>query len=210
MRKWIASAAIVMLAGCLAPVEESPSVVVAPYQVLTAEFDNLKDFVATRTIVATGKVIAVNDLAYEAAVDPSAEGNIEGEGPEIYGTIELRLETVIKGDVKSGSTLTLVYLSGKWNSADRKGLRIAYTHEQMGFVQSKEGGLKSPAELKDLTFIVFAAPKPPGLPVEGDLHVAEIAVVDDSGTVAFSHNPPFKASGGSTATSLTQVREASR
>ncbi|MEV8515482.1 hypothetical protein [Dactylosporangium sp. NPDC051484] len=155
-------------------------------------FDSLKDFVTQRPIIATGKVVAVNESAYEVPVDPEGEGNIAGEGPEIYGTVSFNVDSVIKGDVKPGGTLTIVYMSGKWNKADKKGGRVAYTHEKMANVQKADSKLKSPAELDNTTFAIFAAPKPASLPVKAaDLYVAGIATVGSAGQLVFAGEPPF-------------------
>ncbi|MEV6931816.1 hypothetical protein AB0M46_46020 [Dactylosporangium sp. NPDC051485] len=201
-------AAVVLLSGCAGPVSDDDAVGVAPYQVSSVPFDSLADFVAQRPIIATGKVVAVNESAYEVPVDPEGEGNIAGEGPEIYGTVSFKVDGVIKGDVKPGGTLTVVYLSGKWNRADKKGGRIAYTHEKMANVQQADSKLKSPAELGNTTFAIFAAPKPASLPVQAaDLCVAGIATVDSTGQLVFAGEPPFVA-GTRAAVKLDDVKAA--
>jgi hypothetical protein len=192
MRKWIAVAAAALLSGCAGPASDDSAVGVAPYQLSSVPFDSLKDFVAQRPIIATGKVVAVNESAYEVPVDAEGEGNVAGEGPEIYGTVSFKVDSVIKGDIKPGSTLTIVYMSGKWNKADKKGGRIAYTHEKMASVQKADAKLKSPSELDSTTFAIFAAPKPASLPVKAaDLYVAGIATVDGAGQLGFAGDPPF-------------------
>src|SRR5690242_11858670 len=97
MRKWIAVAATLLLAGCANPTYESASVTVAPYSVDISPFESLEAFVARPPVIATGKVVAVNDHAHEVPVDPNAEGNTETDGPEIFGTISFKLESVLKG-----------------------------------------------------------------------------------------------------------------
>jgi len=208
MRKWIAVAALVLLGGCAGPAGDDSAVAVSPYQTLTVPFDSLEDFVTERPIIVTGKVVAADDSAYEVPVDPAGEGNVAGEGAEIYGTVSFTVDSVIKGDVKPGSTLTIVYISGKWNKADKKGGRIAYTHEDMANVQRADAKLKSPAELGDTTFAIFAAPKPPTLPVGADgLYVAGIATVDGAGRLGFTGEPPFVAA-TTTAVKLADVKAA--
>ncbi|MET7426061.1 hypothetical protein [Dactylosporangium sp. NPDC005555] len=208
MRKWIAVAAAVLLSGCSGTTASDDSVAVAAYEASSVPFDSLEAFVTERPVIATGTVIAVNDMAYEVPVDPDAEGNIPGEGPEIYGSISFKLDTVIKGDVKPGATLTIVYMSGKWNKADKKGGRLAYTHEKLANVQKPDSRLKSPSELGGTAFAIFAAPKPATLPVKAaGLYVAGIATVDASGQLIFAGPSPF-VSKTNTAVKLDDVKAA--
>jgi len=182
---------VVLLTACASPTSESPSVVVAPYHVDSIPFDSLKAFVAQRPVIATGKVVAVNDRAYEVPVDPNAEGNTETDGSEIFGTISFKIESVLKGDVKPASTLTIVYMSGKWNTVDKES-RIAYTYDYMEHLQKKDGTLKTPAEHNGATFAIFAAPKQPSVPVKADdLYQAGVALVDPTGQVVFAGAKPF-------------------
>jgi len=207
MRKSIAMAAALLLAGCANPTGRSPSVAVAPYNSLTIPFESLEAFVAQRPVIATGKVVAVNDHAYEVPVDPNAEGNTETDGPEIFGTISFKIESVLKGDVKPGSTLTIVYMSGKWNTVDKES-RIAYTYERMEHLQKKDATLKTPAELNDATFAIFAAPNQGNVPVTADdLYRALSAPVNAAGQVAFSGEAPFKSPAGA-AVKLDDIRAA--
>jgi hypothetical protein len=63
--------------------------------------------------VLTADMIAhINDaywsgqyVKYEVPVDANAEGRTETGGPEIFGTISFKIESVLKGDVQPGSTL---------------------------------------------------------------------------------------------------------
>lgn len=185
MRKWIAVTAALLLAACASPT--SPSVTVAPYNALTVPFDSLEAFVAQRPVIATGKVVAVNDHAYEVPVDPNAEGNTADDGPEIFATISLKIESVLKGDIKPGSTLTLVYMSGKWNTVDKKS-RIAYTYDAMAHLQKQDATLKTPAEFNSATFMIFAAPNSQAsVPVKADNLYAGLPVpVNAAGQVVFT------------------------
>ncbi|GAA1541946.1 hypothetical protein GCM10009827_071800 [Dactylosporangium maewongense] len=192
VRKWIAVAAVVLLGGCASPAAGNDAVVATAYEGSSVPFDSLKAFVAERPVIATGTVTAVNDVAYEVPVDPNAEGNIPGEGPEVYGSISFKLDSVIKGDIKPGATLTIVYLSGKWNKEDKKGPRLGYTHDKLANVQKADSRLKSPTELAGTAFAIFAAPKPATVPVKAaGLYVAGIATVDASGQLKFAGPSPF-------------------
>lgn len=165
--------------------------VVASYNEDFIAFDSLKPWLAHRPVVATGKVVAVNDQAHEVPVDPNAEGNTETDGPEIYGTISFKLESVLKGDVKPGSTLTIVYLSGKWNTLDKES-RIAYTYDYMAHLQKKDATSKTPAEHDGATFAIFATPKPATTPVKAEgLYQGLVALVDPTGQVVFAGAKPF-------------------
>lgn len=207
MRKWIAVTAVLLLAACASPTSKAPSVSVAPYDALSIPFENLEAFLAQRPVIATGKVVAVNDRAYEVPVDPKAEGNTDTDGPEIFGTVSFKLESVLKGDVKPGSTLTIVYMSGKWNTLDKES-RIAYTYDYMAHLQKKDGTLKTPAEFNGSTFAIFAAPKHALNPVKADnLYEAGVALLGADGQVAFTGAVPFKSPTGATVT-LNEVKAA--
>lgn len=209
MRKWIAITAALLLAGCASPTGKSPSVAVAPYDALSIPFESLEAFVAQRPVIATGKVVAVNDRAYEVPVDPNAEGNTETDGPEIFGTISFKLESVLKGDVKPGSTLTIVYMSGKWNTVDKES-RIAYTYDYMAHLQKRDATLKTPAEFNGATFAIFAAPKHASVPVKADnLYQAGVALVEAAGQVVFTGGVPFKSPAGA-AVKLDEIKAAIR
>lgn len=198
-----------LLAACAGPPSASPSVVVAPYESWSIPFDNLKAFLAQRPVIATGKVVAVNDQAYEVPVDPNAEGNTADDGPEIYGTISFKIESVLKGAVKPDSTLTIVYESGKWSTLDKKSRpRIAYTYEEMAHIQKEDATLKAPAELNGATFAIFAAPKSAATPVKADdLYVAGIALVDPAGQLVFTGAVPFRSQQGAAVT-LDEIKAA--
>lgn len=208
MQKLITVAvAAALLAGCADAPAQRTSVVVAPYEVISIDFATLEDFVADRPHIVTAKVVAVNELAHEVPVDPKAEGNVAGEGPEIYGTITFEVDGVVKGGRRPGDPMTIVYLSGKWNDAVKRDLRIAYVHERMEPVQTRQARLRTPEELRGQTFVLFAAPKPPGIPVGGDLYVAGVARLNPGGQVVFGGSPPFK-SGRSAAVTLADIRAA--
>jgi len=207
MRKWIAVTAGLLLVGCASPTGKDPSVVVAPYHTLTVSFESLEEFLAQRPVIATGRVVAVNDRAYEVPVDPNAEGNTETDGPEIFGTISFKIETVLKGDIKPGSTLTIVYMSGKWNTKAKEDGRIAYTYERMAHLQKNDATLKTPAEHNDATFVIFAAPKPANDPVKADnLYRALTAPINGTGQVVFTE-PPFESPAGA-AVKLDEIKAA--
>jgi hypothetical protein len=208
VRKIIAIvAALVVLSGCSAGANDRNAVIVAEYQRASQPFKSLKEFVAQRPIIATGKVVAVNELAYEIPVDPAAEGNREGDGAETYGKVTFQLDSVIRGDVKAGGTLTIVYLSGQWQKADKKTGRVAYTHEKMTQLQKQDSTLKKPAELGNTTFAIFAAPNDAGTsPVrEPNLYVAGIAAVGPAGQLTFTGDSPFLSGTGKNAT-LSEVK----
>lgn len=208
MRKWIAVAAALLLTGCASPT--SPSVVVAPYNADIIAFESLEVFVAQRPVIVTGKVVAVNDRAYEVPVDPNAEGNTETDGPEIYGTVSFKIESVLKGDLKPGSTLTIVYMSGKWNTVDKES-RIAYTYDRMAHLQKKDGSLKTPQEFDGATFAIFAAPNnQASVPVKADnLYNGLAAPINTAGQVDFIGGAPFKSPAGVTV-KLDEIKAAIR
>ncbi|WP_203912640.1 hypothetical protein [Rhizocola hellebori] len=194
MRKWIAVAAALLLAGCASPTSETSSVVVAPYNASTIPFKTLQEFLAHRPVIATGRVVAVNDRAYEVPVDPNAEGNTETDGPEIFGTVSFKVESVLKGDLVPGATMTIIYMSGKWNTLEKES-RIAYTYEHMANLQKNDGTLKTPAEFNGATFAIFAQPNEGSIPVkENNLYRGRVAPIDAGGQVTFPRPAPFESS----------------
>lgn len=208
MRGWVAVVAAVLLAGCSGTTAGSDAVVATAYEGSSVPFDSLEAFVTERPVIATGTVTGVSDTAYEVPVDPDAEGNAPGEGPEVYGSVSFRLDTVIKGDVAPGATLTIVFLSGKWNTTAKRGPRIGYLHDGLAGVQRADSRLKSPSELAGITFAVFAAPKPATVPVKAaGLYVAGIATVDPRGQLTFAGPSPFVSTAG-TAVTLDAVKAA--
>ncbi|MEV0134310.1 hypothetical protein AB0H83_38350 [Dactylosporangium sp. NPDC050688] len=101
-----------------------------------------------------------------------------------------------------------MFLSGTWNTADKKGPRLGYTHDKLADVQKADSRLKSPSELAGTTFAVFAAPKPATVPVKvAGPYVAGIATVDPRGQPAFAGPSPF-VSTANTAVTLDDVHAA--
>jgi hypothetical protein len=184
-------------------------VAVAPYEALTVRAESLEAFLAHRPVIVTGKVVAVNDHAYEVSVDPNAEGNTETDGPEIFGTVSFKIESVLKGDVKPGRTLTIIYMSGKWNTLDKES-RIAYTYDHMAQLQNKDATLKTPDELNGTTFAIFATPKLADVPVKADnLYQGRAAPVNAAGQVDFAEGLPWESHAGA-AVKLDEIKAAIR
>lgn len=208
--RWLVTlvAASGFLGGCAASDEPNitEGVVVAPFEQLTESYDDLASFVKDTPVVVTGKVVAVDEQAYEVMPDPDSEGAFEGEGPDIYGTITFEIIDAYKGSVKSADKLTVVYESGKWNAPDKK-LRIAYKHGNMASLHTDRGGLRTPGELGGKTFLLFAGPRAgDDISAEG-FHLISLATVDATGKLKFDQAEPFSRPSASTLDDIVQALE---
>ena len=171
-------AAVVLLGGCGSTAEqgrtgaqegmgapltltevEGETVAVAPLEQSGRLYSNLAGFVASAPVVVEGTLKAANPRFREVQAPISAEGVVEGDGPDLYGALDFNVTKVLKGDADL-RTLRVVYNSGKRDGADNT-KRIAYKHDGLNAFQLSNGELRRPAEVTGKKFVVFAAPSAP-------------------------------------------------
>jgi hypothetical protein len=181
-RRWIVlaagGAAAALLSGCAAPPAADAgfpryqvggdTVFVAPYEVSAMSFADARELIAAAPVVAVGTVAATDDIAAEVIPAADQEGVLEGEGPDLYGSITFKVTAVLKGKI-SGDELRVVYESGKRDGKNRA-VRLAYQHDGLAAFQSENGSLRSASQLAGRQFVVFAHPNTGIYPVSGPSH----------------------------------------
>lgn len=170
------------------------TVAVMPLDALSIATGTLSTLVKETPVIVEAKMVNGIANATEVQPDPNAEGVRPGDGKDIYGAIDFEVTSVVKGD-PAMKGVRVVYLSGK-RDADEHDKRIAYTSEDLAYLQLPDGRLRSSAEMAGRTLTLFL--KPSTLPVPGYelAFPGGVAEKNPSGALRFSSPtglPPISA-----------------
>ena len=144
----------------------------------------------------------------EVAADPSGEGFVPGDGPDLYGTLTFTVTAAVKAQAHS-STVQVWFESGTRVGNDPK-RRIGNLHSGLSRLQRPDSTLRSPAELAGRTFVVMLTSQHGGMKLDDGeytlAHPLGIAEVLADGTLAFGDGNVWPVMQGSTTTTITLER----
>lgn len=129
------------------------TVAVARSETMGVVYPTTKELLASVDTIVEATVVSTKNDAKEVQPDPNAEGSIPGLGPDIYSTVDFRIESVLKGD-PGAQSITLAFKSGKRDGED-KTKRISYLHDGLSDIQTADARLRNASEIGNKRFLLF-------------------------------------------------------